>query len=108
MFGSDLQRNRSPFCMAWALLAWLPLGSCSLRHRLAFCLIDEEAAGVWGKRGSGEVGTKFLTAVSHTRERLVLYRKGNKILLSILGRKCLGHVHPFDHTFTKKYCTPGP
>ena len=56
-----------------------------------------------------EVGTKFLTAVSHTRTiRTLLQKEGNKILLSILGRKCLGHVHPFDHTFTKKYCTPGP
>ncbi len=57
MFGSDLQRNRSPFCMAWALLAWLPLGSCSLRHRLAFCLIDEEAGwglGEEGKWGGGD------------------------------------------------------
>ena len=61
MFGSDLQRNRSPFCMAWALLAWLPLGSCSLRYRLAFCLIDEEAGVCWGKRGSEGGGDEFLT-----------------------------------------------
>ena len=84
MFGSDLQRNRSPFCMAWALLAWLPLGSCSLRHRLAFCLIDEEAGGE-----VREVGTKFFDAERErslerahhaTRERLE-HTYESKILL---------------------------
>ncbi len=64
MFGSDLQKNRSPFCMAWTLLAWLPLGACSLRHRLAFCLIDEALRGGLGVDVGGVGGGQKFAILS--------------------------------------------